>query len=215
MTIMPLDSDLRAEIKSDLKNRRGPFSHAVVATHEIVSHYRIDRIKPVQATAILRELCIRDVVARTPDGVKMGYFVVDASLAQAEPVRVREVFLKARGLPYVPGIPRPRNRPDDCALEDRVLVKKMRADFEAKQGPFAHEVVTAADVHEAYEKGEVAIQAIKLLLRRWSFQVTRTFVNKTKSYLVLYVVHDRPDLLVMQPRELLNSYRQSRGLPDV
>ena len=96
MTVYPLDPEVFDRIRADCRARRGPFRHAVVMTHELVSYYDVRNIKKMQASWAMRQIGLREVVV-TRDRVRITLFVVDAQV-DLTPAQTRELFLGERGL---------------------------------------------------------------------------------------------------------------------
>lgn len=90
--MMPVDPEVFAQVKADVRARRGPFRYDVVLPYELVSHYGVNRIKKTQSFWMLRQIGLPEVNAGGPT-----FFLVDRSL-EITPAQTHAHFRRERGL---------------------------------------------------------------------------------------------------------------------
>lgn len=226
MTVKPIASEVFARIRADHRANRGPFAHAVVVVHELVSHYDVRNLNRTQAKWALRQLCAREVRGRG-DSIFLWIAHPDCPLIEAERPAVLAEYRRARGLP-VPSptkapssAPRPEPKPSDreaSAIRWAAIRGRLAADIAARSGPFHLDVLTVAEVMEFYGAGfgpQYRVSAmLRELTRRRVIAQTKDRTKGTTIQTALYVVADDPELLAEKPRGVLNLYRRARGLAD-
>ncbi len=208
MTAHAIEPAIEARIDQDFAAKTGPFALAILTAHHVSSHYDVHCVPAAQ---LLDRLAARKVYAA------LTLWVLDPALKSKPGEAMAHYLARTPAILHDAETLEVLNRPlsrfqlGGGTAETEALIV---ADFQGRNGLFVRPVVVAGDLIKFY--GEEHFRTARMAGNMLSEVSLRALNAQALGVTIrLHVVHDDPELMVMKPRELLNVFRQGRGLPPL